>query len=419
MFVILLLIYIILPSYAYAYIDPGSGGVLFTTFIALISSIVFTLRASFYNILSFVYKLFSKDIRMNNSGIVIHSEGRQYWSVFKPIVDELEHRKIIYRYLTTDDLDPALSYPVKYGSMIFIGKPSNRSYSILNFLKADIVLTTTPGLDVYQVKRSKGVKHYSHIMHTLREPVYRVFGLDYFDSVLINGQHQAEYIRKIEQAHKVPQKQIITVGSTYVDELSKKVSALPKVDTTNTILVAPSWGKEALLSRYGDRILKVLLDAKYNVIVRPHPQSYIVEKEMLDNIKNNLKNYSNLSWDQETDNIISMNKSCLMISDFSGVIMDYAVLFKKPIITLKFNFNKTQYDLNDITGDILTFSILDKIGLQVDENSIVNLPNMIETMMSDLSYQLNCEKLANEVWSLPYQAGKQTVNTLIKIQESL
>lgn len=328
MFVVLLLIYTLLPVYAYAYIDPGSGGVLFTAVIALISSIVFTLRAFFYNFIGFVYRLFSKEIHKDSSGIVIHSEGRQYWSVFKPIVDEFEQRKIAYRYLTTDDADPVLSYPVKYGRVTFIGKPGNRAYSILNFLKADVVLTTTPGFDVYQIKRSKGVKHYSHIMHTLREPVYRVFGLDYFDSVLINGQHQEEYIRKIEQAHKVPQKQIFTVGSTYVDELSKKVSKLPKVDTTNTILVAPSWGKEALLSRYGDKILKPLLESKYNVIVRPHPQSYLVEKEMLDSIKHSLKDYKNLSWDKETDNIISMNKSCLMISDFSGVIMDYAVLFK-------------------------------------------------------------------------------------------
>jgi len=419
MFVVLLLIYTLLPAYAYAYIDPGSGGVLFTTLVAFISSIVFTFRAFFYNVLGFVYKLFSKEIYMDKSGIVIHSEGRQYWSVFKPIVDEFEQRKIVYRYLTTDDSDPALSYPVKYGSVIFIGKPGNKSYSVLNFLKADIVLTTTPGLDVYQVKRSKGVKHYSHIMHTLREPVYRVFGLDYFDSVLINGQHQEEYIRKIEQAHKVPQKQLFTVGSTYVDELSKKVTKLPKVDTTNTILVAPSWGKEALLSRYGDKILKILLDAKYKVIVRPHPQSYIVEKDMLDSIKNNLKNYNNLSWDEETDNIISMSKSCLMISDFSGVIMDYAVLFKKPIITLKFDFDNTQYDLQDITGDILTFSILNQVGVQVDEHSINNLPNIITTIKADSSYQINCEKLAKQVWSLPNQAGKRTVDTLIKIHEAL
>ena len=60
-------------------------------------------------------------------------------------------------------------------------------------LSAGIVLMTTPGIQVYQLKRSKNVKHYSHIFHSCTDStMYRLFGLDYFDSVLMTGDYQAD-----------------------------------------------------------------------------------------------------------------------------------------------------------------------------------------------------------------------------------
>ncbi len=51
------------------------------------------------------------------------------------------------------------------------------------------------------------------------------------------------------------------------------------------VLVSPSWGDNGLLKKYGLKLLKPLAESAYHIILRPHPQSSISEKEILDNIK--------------------------------------------------------------------------------------------------------------------------------------
>lgn len=45
----------------------------------------------------------------------------------------------------------------------------NKAFAKLNFLHAVVVLSTTPGLDVYQWKRSENVDYYIHIFHSAGE----------------------------------------------------------------------------------------------------------------------------------------------------------------------------------------------------------------------------------------------------------
>ena len=69
---------------------------------------------------------------------------------------EFDQRGVDVTYMTASSDDPALSceYPHIHGE--FIGE-GNKAFAKLNFLKAKLLLSTTPGLDVYQWKRSKDV----------------------------------------------------------------------------------------------------------------------------------------------------------------------------------------------------------------------------------------------------------------------
>ena len=104
------------------------------------------------------------------------------WNVFKPICDEFEKRGIDLLYLTQSDDDPALSQKYNHVKVEFIGE-GNKGFARLNFLKAEIFLSTTPGLD-------------------------------YYDAVLTTGENQVELIRKIEDLRpSITKKEIVTVGS--------------------------------------------------------------------------------------------------------------------------------------------------------------------------------------------------------------
>ena len=83
----------------------------------------------------------------------------------------------------------------------------------------------------------------------------------------------------------LPEKELAFVGVPYLDAMLERLkTAEPLPPHPLTVLVAPSWGPSSLFGHYGSRILKALLDTGYHIIVRPHPQSYTAEKDMLESL---------------------------------------------------------------------------------------------------------------------------------------
>ncbi|MGX2982796.1 CDP-glycerol glycerophosphotransferase family protein [Helicobacter sp. 23-1045] len=293
-------------------------------------------------------------------------------------------------------------------------------------LNADICILTTPSLQVLQIKRSRGVKHYCHIVHSLTPMTYRTFGVDYFDSVLVTNEVQENFVREVEKAHNIKRKYIAIVGSTYLDELAilrKSIKEKAHKKGKPTILISPSWGKETLLSKYGMRLLEPLAKSPYNIVIRPHPQSLIGETESA-NIKylqDALSNYSNVEWDIGTPNVIAFAKADLMISDFSSVIFDFVCLEGKPVITMDFAFDSAGYDLADIydstnIGEFWTFKALKQIGGKINENDFANLQTIID---SALSQNLAQKSIANLLWKHPFCAGKNAALEILQIQKEI
>ena len=231
----LLLLCALLYVPAFAYLDPGSGSLLLSSVVAVFASVVFFIKNFFYKLTS-PSTLLSGGFSPRGGGgnstlrdhIVFYSEGKQYYFTFKPILDALDSLKHPYTYLTSGEDDPALAREgsQSFGTFTYIGE-GNKAYIKLNTLRADICVLTTPGLNVLQIKRSRGVRHYCHIVHSLTPMTYRAFGLDYFDSVLVANEIQKDFVREVEAAHDVKRKYIGVIGSTYLDELAHlKHSAL-------------------------------------------------------------------------------------------------------------------------------------------------------------------------------------------------
>ncbi len=188
------------PHYAYAYIDPGTGSLLVSIIVSLFATGLSFIKSIIYESKAFVYRLVGKKNLQKTQGIVFYSDGAQYWNVFKPIISALNAKNEPCTYLCSDENDLGLQFQASNFTSHYIGKGS-RAFMHLNMLEADICVMTTPGLDVYQLRRSKGVKHYTHVVHMPGEvSLYRRYGLDYYDSVLtstrnINTSHIPFYKR--------------------------------------------------------------------------------------------------------------------------------------------------------------------------------------------------------------------------------
>lgn len=316
-----------------------------------------------------------------------------------------------------------LEFQSNLGHIECIGADS-KAFGRLNALEADICLLTTPQLDVLQLKRSKGVKHYCHILHSLPHiDIYEVFALDYFDSVFVNSPIHTDFLREVEEIRGLNHKQVAIVGCPYLDYLAEQVVSLREscIDSTHpTILLAPSWGREALLSKYGINLLKPLLDSGYPVIIRPHPQSYISESAMLETLKNQTAHYKNLRWDNKTDNIHAFAESNLIIGDFSGVLFDYLVLFNKPILTMEFHFNIIGYDLEDTNHKTpWVANALQDISTIIAPHDFSNIKSIIDSALKDGIKAQNRAKYKDLLWHYQGRGGERTAIELIKIHKRI
>ena len=417
---IFLFICLMLSLPSYAYIDPNTGGMLFSIVLGSITTIFFLLNSIFYKLKG---KLFSsKALAKNKHDFVIYSEGKQYWTVFKPILDEFEKRQIPLMYYTSAIDDLFFSENYKYIKGEYIGS-GNKAYFKLAFLNADVCLLTTPHLDVMQLKRSKNVKHYSHILHSISFSMnYRLFALDYFDSILCDASFQVPIIREIEQKRNLKAKQLPVVGSTYMDFNQQRLKELNiEKNEEFTILLAPSWGKFSILNKFGETILDDFKNTNYKIIVRPHPQSLIIDKKLIDKLIKKTKDYKNIEWDFNPDNLETLSKTDMLISDFSCIMFDYAFLFNKPFLYLKTDIAFETLDCSDLSETAWRYRILKDISkeLKPQNGDIQNLVSIIEEVKNSQSIKENITKASMYAWEYRGESAKRVVDFLIQTQEEL
>ena len=398
------------------YIDPGTGSALFSILIGAAATVYFLGRALIIKLKVFFSGGKTVNAASADHSFVIYNEGKQYWNVFKPVLDEFENHKTSVLYLTSAQDDPVFDTSWNFVKSEFIGE-GNRAFARLNMLRAGICLMTTPGLDVYQLKRSKMVKHYSHLLHAPSDAtIYRLFSFDYFDSVLLTGDYQAEDIRTLERQRNIPEKKLITVGCSYLDVYAEKFKNLPVEENHPfTVLVSPSWGASAILTRYGEKLLDPLSASGWRIIIRPHPQSKKSEAAMLERLHERYKETKNIEWDYERENIYSLNKADIMISDFSGIIFDYMFLRDKPVLYVSQNFDLRPYDADDIEHELWQFKTVKEAGIELREENFPRITEVIKNAGDSESLKTARRKARETAWQYPGEAGKRVFDFMTGI----
>lgn len=405
----------------FLYIDPGTGSMLFSILIGAAATFFFLAKAAVLKLKLFFSGKKSGAARDSSyKPFVIYNEGKQYWNVFKPVADEFERREIHLSYLTSAKDDPAFEQGYKFVSVEFIGE-GNAAFARLNVISAGVVLMTTPGLDVFQLKRSRGARHYAHVLHMPNDATtYRLFGLDYFDSVLLTGDYQKEDLRALEKQRGLPAKNLVTVGCSYLDVLAQKIKSIPdEAEHPFTVLVSPSWGDVGVLKKYGEKLLDPLAAAGCRVIVRPHPQSKKSEPEILDRLEKRYAQNKNVEWDYERDNIGSLKKADVMISDFSGIIFDCAFLRDKPVMYAIDGIDLHPYDAYDLGKELWQFKTLRKIGIKLEEKDFPRIKEAIQNASDSPELARARAEARAQAWQHEGSAGKNIADFMVKTLEDL
>ena len=157
------------------YIDPGTGSMLFAILIGIIGALNFALRGWIIKLRFLLSGGEKTAVDQEKHPLAVFVDDKRYWNVMEPVCRELDRRGLDVAYLTASPDDPALQNPYAHVHAEFLGE-GNRAFAKLNFLRANVLLSSTPGLDVYQWKRSPGVDCYVHILHAANEVAgYRMF----------------------------------------------------------------------------------------------------------------------------------------------------------------------------------------------------------------------------------------------------
>ncbi len=226
-----------------------------------------------------------------------------------------------------------------------------------------------------------------------------------------------EGIRKLEEKRGTPKKLLLETGLTYYDLMVEELKNAPSPQKKNPlVLVAPTWKEYSIINRFGTAFFDHLLsNTPFDVILRPHPQSFVSFPKLMDELTEYAQQNPRLTIDANPSGIESMVKSDMMISDLSGVIWDYAFLFSKPVLLLKTPFEAIEgFEGSELDYPMWEVRERPRLGREFDENDVEHIGSIVQELLQNPQAS-QLEQLRDEsVYNFGH-AGEAAANQILEI----
>lgn len=343
-------------------------------------------------------RFYAKGLTKN---LVVYSEGSGYWKYFKTIVEYvIANSDIVVHYVTNDPDDQIFNQESPRIKAYYIGPKALIAFMMK--MDADIVLMTTPDLELFHVKRSLVRKdtEYIYLDHgmTSYQLMLRKGALDYFDTIFVYGPNHIAEVRETEALYDLPPKVLVKTGYGLLDDLLEKVAAIEAThakepstqDNRKQVLIAPSWQPQNLMDLCIDDMLNALWGHGYRIIVRPHPE-YVKRyparmKALLNRTADWCANPDEKGGTLTIETDFSSNEtvylSDLVITDWSSIAQEFSYATKKPslFINTPMKIMNPEYDLLPLVP--LDISLRDELGVSVDVDKLDTLGDVAEDLMA-------------------------------------
>ena len=410
---------------AYAYIDPVTGSTLLTLLAGAIAAGAMTLKFYWFKIKTKISGVRSNGnqqeitnnsdlasgfvsewaelkkingLNQNERSIVFYAENRASMNHFQLLIHELtEKMHLQICYVTSVKNDPILSTKNQRILSFYIGDGTART-KFFSSLKAKILVTDMPDLGNFHIKRSDEYPvHYIYLFHSMYSvhSYLRKGAVDNYDTVFCVGPHQTKEIRETEKTYGLKEKKLIDYGYGRLDTLlQNKIDSQPTTNSKNMIIIAPSYGDNNLLERCGIKLIDILLKSNFRVMVRPHLRTLRDSAELIESITKRFEGNPNFVLETGVIKFDSLNNSLCMISDWSGISLEYAFTFERPVIFIDVPKKILNPNWSDIALEPIDTSIRDKIGHIVSPNNLEEILDLVRIL--DKNTQ-NISKLIKEI----------------------
>ena len=386
----------------YAYIDPVTGSAFLTLLAGAIAAGAMTLKFYWFKIKTKFSSGLSKEnqteiidksnlesgfvsewaelkkinqLSQDERSIMFYAENKASMNHFRSLIRELtEKMNLQVCYVTSVKNDPIFSSKNQRILPFYIGSGTSRT-KFFSTLKAKILVMDMPDLGRFHIKRSNEYPvHYIYLFHSMYSvhSYLRKGAIDNYDTIFCVGPHQVKEIRETEKVYGLKAKKLINYGYGRLDTLlQKKInSQVTNANSKDLIIIAPSYGDDNLLERCGVKLIDILLKSNFRVMLRPHLRTLRDSTKLIDSIKENFGKNPNFVLERGIIPFDSLNNSLCIISDWSGISLEYAFTFERPVIFIDVPKKVLNPNSSDIVLEPIEISIRNKIGNIVSPNNL-------------------------------------------------
>tara|TARA_B100000446_G_scaffold186670_1_gene213631 strand:+ start:46 stop:1218 length:1173 start_codon:yes stop_codon:yes gene_type:complete len=321
--------------------------------------------------------------------IVFYAENKASMNHFKSLIDELTEslgREICY--ITSNRSDPILTTKNNKIHTFYVGSGTARDKLFLG-LKADVLVTDMPDLETYHIKRSKTHPvHYVYVFHSMFSihSYLRKGALDNYDTIFCVGQHHVNEIRETEKVYGLKSKNLINYGYGRLDTLLQERENFQRINhnTKDLIIIAPSYGNNNLLEKCGLGLTDILLKLNFKVMLRPHFITLRDSTKLINSIKEKFGKNRNFVLERDIIPSDSFHNSLFMISDWSGISLEYAFALERPVLFVDVPKKINNPDFEKIHCEIIETNIRREIGYVISPNELERIPEKINSLLQNL-----------------------------------
>jgi YidC/Oxa1 family membrane protein insertase len=352
-----------------------------------------------------------ESLNENESTIVFYAENKASMNHFKTLIFELtEKMNLKICYVTSVKDDPMLTPKNQKIKSFYIGDGAARTKFFLT-LKARILIMDMPDLEKFHIKRSKVCPvHYIYIFHSMFSvhSYLREGAIDNYDTIFCVGEHHVNEIRETEKVYKLIPKELVLYGFPRLDTLIQQQQNFIQVNVKSKklILITPSYGENNLLEVCGVELIDVLLKSDFKVLLRPHFKILKESEELIKTINEKFGKNPNFILENGVIPSELFQTSTCMISDWSGISLEYAFTFERPVIFIDVPKKILNSNSGNISLEPIEISIRHKVGYVVQPTKIEEIPNLITSLNEN---EKNSEKIRDIRSKTVYNIGKSAI----------
>ena len=323
--------------------------------------------------------------------IVFYSEKSGFYKYYKDIIEELLKKSNITIHYVTNDYNDIIFDIAKNNPKIkpyYIGL--KKLVVLMMLVETDIFVMTTQDLNKFYLKRSfiKKDIEYIYVPHDAMSSHMgaREGAFDEYDTIFCVGPHFKNEVLKTEEIYKLKPKKLVEFGFPYLDELVNSASKIKNENhDVKEILIAPSWQEDNLMDSCLDDIIENLLDEKYHITVRPHPEYSKRFNFKLERIVEKYKDVDpkKLSFELDFSSSKSIYSSDLLITDWSGVAAEFCFATKRPALYINTKMKVSNPNWQKIGITPMEIMLRNEIGMSIDKENIKDIKETINNLLQN------------------------------------